>query len=49
MIQRYAPRPKRERRPEGMDFNTEESSYAPKRSLTVQSNKELFKNTYDLS
>ena len=44
MIQRYAPKPKRTRRPEGMDFNTEETSYIPKRSLTVQSNKEIFKS-----
>ena len=42
MIQRYTPKPKRTRRQEGIDFNTEETSYVPKRSLTVQSNKEIF-------
>ena len=42
MIQRYAPKPKRARRSEGTEFNTEETSYVPKRSLTVQSNKEIF-------
>ena len=46
MISRYMPKPKAPK-PEAIDFQTEETSYVPmmKRSLTNQSNKEIFLNS----
>ena len=46
MISRYMPKPKAPE-PEEVEFQTEQTSYVPmmKRSLTNQSNKEIFLNS----
>ena len=49
MISRYMPKPKAPE-PEEVEFQTEQTSYVPmmKRSLTNQSNKEIFLNSPSL-
>ena len=49
MISRYMPKPKTPE-PEEVEFQTEQTSYVPmmKRSLTNQSNKEIFLNSPSL-